>query len=338
MKFKIHPLFWALAFALTATGQALDLVWTLFALALHEFAHACVARARGFIIKRLVLLPYGAMMSADENFDRASSVMIGLAGPLANILLALMILGLWWLFPAAYPLTAGLLRANLALGLFNLLPVYPLDGARVALGFCKNRLKAIKYLQIAGTAASVVFFLLFLLSIFFGLNMTLGVIAIFLFVGSSLGTKGETFSSVLGAVQKAYSLGVEKKVVKISASAPIVRLFHHVGSKFLTTFEILSDDGVVTLSEEELKSVALKCKLSTPIGKALGLPYTLKDEEIDYNGERSPKKVFILGDIKRKISGFSKKNFPFAGNIKGDLMMILRARGARARSFVRRKN
>lgn len=127
-----------------AFGHALDFVWTLLALLFHEGAHALMARARGYVVKKIVLLPYGAMMSAGENFDKTSSVLIGLAGPCCNIVLALVTLGLWWLYPASYPYTIAFLYANLSLGLFNLLPVYPLDGSRVVLGFCKTNSKQSK--------------------------------------------------------------------------------------------------------------------------------------------------------------------------------------------------
>ena len=145
MKIKVNPLFFALSLALVAFGHALDFVWTMLALILHETAHALVARLRGFVVKKLVLLPYGAMMSTGESFDKTSSVLIGLAGPLCNLIVALILLGVWWLFPAVYPYTQNFLYCNLSLGLFNLLPVYPLDGSRVVLGVCKNKLRAQRF-------------------------------------------------------------------------------------------------------------------------------------------------------------------------------------------------
>lgn len=271
MKFKVNPLFFALALALVAFGHALDFVWTLVALLFHEGAHALMARERGYVVKKVVLLPYGAMMSAGENFDKTSSVLIGLAGPLCNLLLALVTLGLWWLAPAAYPYTISFLYANLSLGVFNLLPVYPLDGSRVALGFCKNKLKAIKGLQIAGIVCSFLFLGLFVASLFFGVNFTFGIIAVFLFYGATFASKDETYSSVLDVDCKNYSLGVECKRVEVSPNTPILRLFHHVGRLSKTTFDVVDDDGkiIATLGEKELKDIAAKNRLSKKIGEAL---------------------------------------------------------------------
>lgn len=272
MKFKVNPLFFALALALVAFGHALDFVWTLVALFFHEGAHALMARARGYVVKKVVLLPYGAMMSAGENFDKTSSVLIGLAGPLCNLLLALVTLGLWWIAPAAYPYTISFLYANLSLGVFNLLPIYPLDGSRVVLGFCKNKLKAIKGLQIAGIACSFLFLGLFVASLFFGVNFTFGIIAVFLFYGATFASKDETYSSVLDVDCKNYSIGVECKRVEVSQNTPILRLFHHVGRLSKTTFDVVDDEGkiIATLSETELKEIAVKNRLSKKIGEALG--------------------------------------------------------------------
>ncbi len=268
MKFKVHPLFFALALAFLLFGQALSFAWTFVALLLHECAHALMAKSRGFIVKQMVLLPFGAMMSCDENFDKTSSVLIGLAGPACNVILALVTLGVWWLFPSIYPFTYPFFYANLSLGLFNLLPIYPLDGSRVVLGFCRNKFNAIKGLRIAGVVSSFVFLGVFVASFFFGLNFTYGVIAVFLFYSGAFATKEETYASVLESSCKNYSLGVEQKIVKMSKNTPIARFFHHISSTTQTTFEIVDDGGTVvaTLDEGALKEVAIKHKLSLPIG------------------------------------------------------------------------
>lgn len=80
MKIKVNPLFFALALALVAFGHLLDFVWMTVALFFHESAHALMARLRGYVLKSVSLLPYGAMMQTNESIDKKSSVLIGLAG------------------------------------------------------------------------------------------------------------------------------------------------------------------------------------------------------------------------------------------------------------------
>ena len=271
MQIKVHPLFFVLALALVALGRAWAFALTFAALILHELAHAGFARLRGFAIKKLVLLPFGAMMSTEENFDRGSAVIVGLAGPVCNLVLALITVGVWWIAPATYAYTELFFYANLSLGLFNLLPIYPLDGSRIVLGLCKNKLKAIKGLQIAGIVCSIVFLGLFIGSFFFGLNFTYGIIAVFLFYGAAFGTKEEMYISVLDSGSKNYMLGVEKKTVRVSYGMPLIRLYHHVGSASETTFEALDENGqtVTVLTEAQLKELAVKNRLSKPLKFAL---------------------------------------------------------------------
>lgn len=271
MQIKVHPLFFVLALALVALGRAWVFALTFAALILHELAHAGFARLRGFAIKKLVLLPFGAMMSTEENFDRGSAVIVGLAGPVLNLVLALITVGIWWIAPVTYRYTEPFFYANLSLGLFNLLPIYPLDGSRIVLGLCKNRLRAIKGMQIAGIACSIAFLGLFIGSFFFGLNFTYGIIAVFLFYGAAFGTKEEMYISVLDSRSKNYMLGVEKKTVRVSLDMPLIRLYHHVGSDLETVFEVLDENGRVTatLTEEALRELAVKNRLSKPLKFAL---------------------------------------------------------------------
>lgn len=273
MRFRIHPLFFVLALALIAFGQALAFIWSFAAVCLHEAGHALAARARGYTVNSIVLLPFGAVMSTDDELDRTSSVIVGLAGPLINLFLALVTLGLWWLVPAAYPYTAPFLYANVSIAAFNLLPVYPLDGSRVVLGLARNKLRAVKYLQISGVAVSVLMFLLFAVSAaLLHPLFTVGVLSVFLFYGAAFAAKEECYRSVLNAGGKNYGLGVTEKCVCVSRDMPLARMFHHVDSRSRTLFKVVDrtsgggEEGrpevLFTVTEEELKAAAARGRLS----------------------------------------------------------------------------
>ena len=181
-----------------------------------------------------------------------------------NPLFFAFMLGIWWLFPSVYGVTRYFLFANLSLAIFNLLPIYPLDGSRVVLALAKNKLRAIKVLRALGVVGSLMFFAGFIVSLFFKVNFSLGIIAVFLFYGAAFGTKDETYLHVLSLQSKNYSLGVAKKVVKIASSAPLIRYYHHVGRDVETVFEIVDESGTVkeVLNESELKTLATNNKLS----------------------------------------------------------------------------
>ncbi len=107
-------------------------------LLVHELAHSLVARHHGLGVEAIVLFLLGGVSEiSQEPPTPASEWAIALSGPLASIALGL-ITGLLWVLPwpggHGQPLPAMLgylCGINLSLGVFNLLPGYPLDGGRV---------------------------------------------------------------------------------------------------------------------------------------------------------------------------------------------------------------
>jgi Zn-dependent protease len=146
---------------------AIFVVSLLFALTIHEAAHAWAANHLGDptakFAGRLTLNPlahldpigtillflfgfgWGKPVPIDEfNLDnpRRDGALISLAGPGANLIAAIFFSSLWWLFYQLgnsgliiNSLMSGLIQLNVVLGLFNLLPVYPLDGSKILVGF-----------------------------------------------------------------------------------------------------------------------------------------------------------------------------------------------------------
>ena len=100
---------------------------------LHELAHTIVAFAYGMPFSSIELLPFGGVATSEgfQNPDPFAEAMIALAGPLTNGFLCLLALAVapYGVIPA--PWNEYFLRANLVIGLFNLVPALPLDGGRV---------------------------------------------------------------------------------------------------------------------------------------------------------------------------------------------------------------
>ncbi len=127
---------------------------------LHELGHCVVARRFGVAIASITLYPFGGIaLLEDMPRQPAREILIALAGPAVNFLIAG---GLWlldtmasaapaltWDAPTGDDLLGGLVLANLQLGLFNLLPAYPMDGGRVLRGILATRLPYPRATQIA---------------------------------------------------------------------------------------------------------------------------------------------------------------------------------------------
>lgn len=100
---------------------------TVFAAVVHEAGHYIALRALGGRVKTLRISLTGLALECSER-SYVGDIITALAGPAASIALAAAssLVGKMFDFTAAYH-AAGL---SLVLGIFNLLPAYPLDGGR----------------------------------------------------------------------------------------------------------------------------------------------------------------------------------------------------------------
>jgi Zn-dependent protease len=99
-----------------------------------------------------------------RNF-RAGLVSVALAGPLANVLIATASLFLLQhqsvrLNPFVTSLLVAVTRVNIILGAFNLIPIPPLDGSRILMGFLPSRAQ-LALVQLERYGLILLLFLLF---------------------------------------------------------------------------------------------------------------------------------------------------------------------------------
>ena len=100
----------------------------------HEFAHALVARHLGLRVIDVTIWPLGGMARLAGLHERPQAeAPVAAAGPLANLLLALIAL------PIPGRFAEGFVVVNLLLGLGNLIPFFPLDGGRILRAFLARR-------------------------------------------------------------------------------------------------------------------------------------------------------------------------------------------------------
>jgi Zn-dependent protease/CBS domain-containing protein len=103
----------------------------------HELSHAFVAQLSGIRVPSITLFLFGGVSQMESEARRpASEMSIAAVGPLTSFVLAAAFWALHRLLPAdASPLVGAVVAylawINAALGVFNLLPGFPLDGGRV---------------------------------------------------------------------------------------------------------------------------------------------------------------------------------------------------------------
>ncbi|SDM52300.1 site-2 protease family protein [Maricaulis salignorans] len=141
-----------------------------FSIIAHELAHTFVGRALGMPINRVTLFMFGGAAELEEEPKSPMiELVMALAGPLMSLFLALVFSQLAMLDLAGGPqaplamVLAYLGLINLLLGLFNMLPAFPLDGGRVLRALIwllgGDRRKATRWASLAGEGFAVFFIL-----------------------------------------------------------------------------------------------------------------------------------------------------------------------------------
>ncbi len=142
---------------LTWNGTFLGIA--LLSLLVHELAHAVAARWRGIPVGFLLLGPLlnGTYLTHPPRRP-ADELWIALAGPLSNgLLAALLALGAT-LLPAPSTMASWIqvaLWINLCMGIGNLIPAFPLDGARILRAFLGFQLPWLVASRLAVRVASL---------------------------------------------------------------------------------------------------------------------------------------------------------------------------------------
>jgi Zn-dependent protease/CBS domain-containing protein len=211
----------------SAALRGLALVGIVFgSVVLHELGHALVARGSGIPAKGIILLPIGGITILDEAHvipDPVNGwkrdIRIAVAGPLVNLFLAgLSAIVLLAAIPGfsltARPLlhSTALLRsivwANLYLGLFNLLPAYPMDGGRVLRALFTRQADIVRATRRAVRIGHVFSILMIMLGMLISSRAEtrwdgywLMMIGFFLFAGAQLEERSAMFQSVLQSVR-----------------------------------------------------------------------------------------------------------------------------------------
>jgi len=107
---------------------------------MHEFGHALACRSVGGEANQIVLWPLGGVAYVAPPPRPGATLWSIAAGPLVNVILAPIFTGVYLLassqgwensLPPLYKLIQAIWAMNLILLVFNLLPIYPLDGGQI---------------------------------------------------------------------------------------------------------------------------------------------------------------------------------------------------------------
>lgn len=177
---------------------------------LHELGHALAARQVGVATRDITLLPIGGVARLERiPEDPRKELWIAIAGPLVNVVIAAVLFAgapREGLFETAQdsPLLPGsflhsLLRVNVFLVAFNLLPAFPMDGGRMLRALLASWLGHSRATEIAASVGQLMAIMFAVVGIMQG-NWILLFIALFVYLGADSEARMSQIKRVLAGL------------------------------------------------------------------------------------------------------------------------------------------
>ena len=252
---------------------------------LHELAHSFTAMHYGVTVREITLLPIGGLAQMDEIPDNPTQELkISLAGPLTNIAIAFLLIliclpleirstmgvaelsqrlgAMSW-----YGLVAYLVAANLMLGLFNMIPAFPMDGGRVLRAILAMRMDYVQATAISVRIGQGLAVLLGLWGFMSG-DLMLVFIAAFVYLGAGMEGRVVEVKSVLEDMRVRQAMS--SPVHFVAPTDTLARVVERILQGLQADFPVLENDRLVgMLTENDVVLALHKQGADTLVGQVM---------------------------------------------------------------------
>jgi len=264
---EVHISF-VLFFLLLSFAGLANMVFFLFIFSLvlaHELCHSIAALLSGIKVPRIILLPFGGLSSIEIPENPINELKISLAGPFFNFFLAgvsLLLmkafgLGLTGYYDLLNMLDSGgvgvftasfmmsiLVMSNLVLGLFNMIPAFPMDGGRVLRSVLALWLDYGKATEIAGGVGNVVFLFFIVGGIFSQpLNIWLIIMGLFLAYAGGGEVRFVLFRRTLAGLSMRDLVSSQHRLPVVDGSLPVEDFLRLVARPDERFYLVVKPDG-----------------------------------------------------------------------------------------------
>ena len=124
-KIKIHPLFLIFVLIFILIGRFKFILFFMLLILIHEFGHIIMSLLFKWNIDKIIILPFGGMIKYDELINKKllEEFLIAISGIIAQYIFFLSLKDL-----ISYKYFSFI---NYFIIIFNLIPIYPLDGSKI---------------------------------------------------------------------------------------------------------------------------------------------------------------------------------------------------------------
>lgn len=142
------------------THQIEIYAWIMLFVFIHELGHMIAGILLKLKPKSLNIMPFGISITFEaygyRKLIEIKKIVVAIAGPITNFLIAIVTIFLH----IKIDLKQTIIYSNILIGIFNLIPIYPLDGGRILKGIIKLRLYKIKTDEIINKISNLMIIIL----------------------------------------------------------------------------------------------------------------------------------------------------------------------------------
>ncbi len=245
---------------------------------LHELGHSYIAKKHGTKIQNITLFLFGGVSSLEEiPRNPKTELKMAMAGPVVSFLIALIFIIIYSFFkPSGESFVDYLFLSainnpylrlvwmisviNIILGIFNLLPAFPMDGDRVLRAWLAQRMSYIKATREAAGIGKMFAIFMGIFGLFY--NFWFMLIAFFIYIGASEEEKSTEINVILEGVKIKDIMS--KEVHTVTSEMTVEELVDHIFKFKHMGYPVVDDGqlkGMVTFTDvqkvprEERKAV-----------------------------------------------------------------------------------
>lgn len=241
---EIKTAFIVVLLIMIALGLIEQFFIVLLSVTIHETAHILMAGIWGLKTERVIVTPIGetAVIKGIENIHIIKKLLIVMIGPLTSILIGL--------------LTDGIISdINKIIGLFNLIPIYPLDGGRIlqyTLSYFIGVLRANRVTsRVSCTISYLVFGVGIIYLVLYYMNIGLLCVGIYLIKINKREYLNMTYIFYKSIMRKKDDRILPIRGLRVNNTMSVKAIIYRLGWDYYTLVYVRGIDGNYNVIEEE---------------------------------------------------------------------------------------
>jgi stage IV sporulation protein FB len=217
----VHPTLWLFFIIALVTGTFIQFAIIITIVFIHELGHYVAARYYKWRIQKIILWVFGGIMVTDEHESRPlkEEFIVTIAGPLQHIIIFIFLYLLHDFEIVSLYVFEEAMFFNGIILLFNLLPIYPLDGGKICKVIVSYFLPFRRSFQLVLLISFIVCILFMITQLFvFPFTLTATLVIVFLIIEVYKHWKHEYFTFMRFLLHRLHSGQFTKNVKRIDVT------------------------------------------------------------------------------------------------------------------------